>query len=245
MTKNQKIVYMIPTYNEVENIIPMLKLVSSTLNSLKKYNYKILVIDDNSPDGTGIKVSDFIKHNPLTLLLTGPKKGLGSAMVRGYKYAIKFLKPNIIISNEADFSYSPEKSKLMVKKIEEGYDVVLGSRNLENTKKWPISRRIIHFVANTFFAGIIAGVNQVEDHNSAFKAIRVKRVLDRINFNKFPKGFSFFNYLTFKLSQETTKIYEFKTNFRPRTKGVSKMMLRDGFEYIANCIRIRYEKITT
>jgi hypothetical protein len=132
----------------------------------------------------------------------------------------------------------------MVQMIEKGYDVVLGSRKLSNFNTWPVGRRLVHFTANTVFANIVAGVNQVEDHNSAFKAIRVKNVLDKIDFKNFPKGFSFFNYLTFRLSEVTTRIYEFKTPFRPRTVGVSKMMLRDGIEYILNCLQIRMEKIT-
>jgi dolichol-phosphate mannosyltransferase len=241
--KRNKIVYLIPTYNEKDNIVEMLKVVKKTLNSLKKYKYNILVVDDNSPDGTGELVKKYSVNNPQVVLLSGKKKGLGKAMARGYLYAMGKLNADIVISNESDFSYDPTKSVTMIKKIEDGFDVVLGSRKLENINKWPLIRRIIHFVANTVFASIVAGVTEVEDHNSAFKAIRVKGVLDRLNFKEFPVGFSFFNYLTYKLSTLTTKIYEFKTTFRPRTKGVSKMMMRDSLEYMKNCFKIRSEKI--
>lgn len=241
--KKPKIVYLIPTYNEKGNILPMLKLVNSLLAKLKKYQYQILVVDDNSPDGTGKLVEKFHKRNPNVILSSGPKKGLGMAMIRGYKYAVNKLKADIVISNEADFSYSPEKLNYMIKMIEKGQDVVLGSRKLGRINERPLSRRFIHFAANTFFAKIVAGVTEVDDHNSAFKAIRVKGVLDKIDFKNFPKGFSFFNYLTFRLSILTPKIHEFKTHFRPRTEGVSKMVLRDGVEYAKNCFRIRREKI--
>lgn len=242
-SKAQKIVYMIPTYNEVGNIGKMLVTVDKILSKLKKYKYTILVVDDNSPDGTGEVVKSFSKNHKSTFLLSGPKKGLGVAMIRGYKYAIANLKADIVITNEADFSYNPKEITSMIRIIEAGSDVVLGSRKLDNFNTWPIGRRLIHFTANTIFANFIAGVNQVDDHNSAFKVIRVKKVLDKINFADFPKGFSFFNYLTFKLTQVTPNIYELKTPFRPRTVGVSKMMLRDGIEYVKNCFKIRYEKI--
>ena len=242
--KKQTIVYMIPTYNERGNIEKMLQTVNRILSKLKAYKYNILVVDDNSPDGTGDIVKEFQKKNKFTVLLSGPKKGLGVAMIRGYKYAIKILKADIVISNEADFSYNPKEVVTMIRIIESGQDVVLGSRKLDNFNTWPIGRRLIHFTANTIFANFIAGVNQVDDHNSAFKTIRVKNVLDKINLSDFPKGFSFFNYLTFKLTQVTPNIYELKTPFKPRLVGVSKMMLRDGVEYMKNCFQIRIEKIS-
>lgn len=238
------IVYLIPTYNEKDNILEMLKLVKKTLKSLKKYKYKILVVDDNSPDGTGTIVKKFSLKNPEVILLSGKKQGLGKAMSRGYEFALKKLKADFVISNESDFSYDPVKSINMVKKLEQGYDVVLGSRKIDNVNKWPLSRRFIHFIANTVFASLIAGVTEVEDHNSAFKAIRVKGVLDKLNFKEFPAGFSFFNYLTYKLAVLTPRIFEFKTTFKPRTKGVSKMMMRDSIEYMKNCFKIRMEKLS-
>jgi dolichol-phosphate mannosyltransferase len=221
----------------------MLLLVDKVLKKLPHYKTYILVVDDRSPDGTQEIVLKFQKNHKNTILLSGPKRGLGTAMIRGFKFAISKLKADIVISNEADFSYNPTNVPFMLKVLEKGQDAVLGSRKLDNFNTWPLGRRFIHFVANTIFANIVAGVTQVDDHNSAFKAIRVKAVLDKINFNNFPKGFSFFNYLTFKLSQVTPNIYEFKTTFRPRTVGVSKMMIGDGIEYIKTCLQIRFEKI--
>lgn len=235
---------MIPTYNESENIVPMLKLVSGVLSKLKKYTYQILVVDDNSPDGTGKLVKSFSLKYPRVLLLPGKKQGLGKAMTRGYLHSINKLKADIVITNEADFSYNPKEVIKMISVMEKGYDAVLGSRKVGNTSNWPATRKFIHFVANSVFAGVVAGVNQVEDHNSAFKIIRVKNILSKMDFSDFPKGFAFFNYLTYRLFRLTDKVYEYKTVFTPRTRGVSKMMLRDGIEYAKNCFKIRYEKLT-
>ena len=74
--KKNRIVYLIPTYNEKDNILEMLKIVKKTLNSLKKYTYNILIVDDNSPDGTGEIVKKYSNKNPQIVLLPGKKKGL-------------------------------------------------------------------------------------------------------------------------------------------------------------------------
>lgn len=247
-----KIVYIIPTYNEKENILPMLELLDKILTGLKKYKFQILVVDDNSPDGTGEIVTKFAKKHKETILLSGKKMGLGAAMIRGIKYSIKKLNADIVISNEADFSYSPKKVPLMIKKLESGFDVIAGSRRISDLKNWSVGRRVIHFIANSFFAGLVAGVSEVKDHNSAFKAVRVKGVLEKINFTDFPHGFAFFNYFLYRLSVLTPRIYEFETEFKPRTKGESKISFnskyinrfaKDIIEYSKNCLRIRLEKL--
>ena len=182
--------------------------------------------------------------------MSGLKNGLGAAMIKGFKYSINKLSADIVIANEADFSFSPKKVPFMIKKIESGYDVVVASRRFKDVYSWPLTRRIIHLVANTFFAGIVAGVSEVEDHNSAFKAIKVKGILDKLDFSNFPKGFGFFNYLVFRLSQVTTKIAEFDTTFTHRTKGHSKVgnpkylksFTKDVLEYIVSCFQIRLER---
>lgn len=247
----QKIVYIIPTYNEKENIEAMLKRVVKILSKLKNYAWIILVADDRSNDGTEEIVKNMARKEKRIHLFSGPKNGLGAAMIRAYKHSMKALKADIVIANEADFSFDPEEVPFMVKKIESGSDVVVASRRLIDLNSWPLGRRITHYVANNFFAGVIAGIKEVEDHNSAFKAIRVKNVLDRLDFKDFPKGFGFFNYLIFSLSRITPKIFEFKTIFRPRTKGESKIGLspkylktftRDVAEYTLSCLQIRLKR---
>ncbi len=248
MTKSKKtIVYVIPTYNEKENIYKMLQSVSLILKRLTKYNSKILVVDDNSPDRTGDIVKQFIKKHSGVKLLSGKKQGLGSAMIRGYNFAIRNLKADIVITNEADFSYSPSHVPFMIQKIEDGFDIVTAKRIIN--KDWTITRRTIHYIANVFFAHWVSGIKGLEDHNSAFKALRVKGVLDKINFEEFPRGFAFFNYLNFRLLKITPKFYQLETIYRPRKKGQSKVGLRyfksfvrDSFEYIKVCLQIRKER---
>jgi len=251
MHRIPNIVYIIPTYNEKENILKMLIAVEKMFKKLSSYRSSILVVDDRSPDGTGKLVKDMQKKYSNIYLLSGPKEGLGKAIVRGIKYAMGKLHADIIVTNEADFSYSPQIVPTMVKLIEKGNGAVFGSRRLITPEMWPLGRRVMHFVANTFFAKYVAGISQVDDHNSAFKAIKVSGVLDKIDFTDFPKGYAFFNYFTFQLSKITPRLAEIKTQFYPRTAGESKIsfkpkniknFLTETFGYILTCFRIRLEK---
>ncbi len=250
-----KVICIIPTYNEKENIIRMLDVMLRIISRQKKDEYIVLVVDDNSPDGTGSLVRKY--KSKKIILLSGKKKGLGKAMIRGYKYAIKNLGADIVVSNEADFAFNPKFIPSMVKKIKEGYDVVIGSRHVGNgrVEGWTLNRKLNHWVANKFFATWVAGVNNVYDHNGAFRAIRVNGVLDEIGLNRLNvNGFGFFNYSLFKLTQVTDKFYEFPIIYRFREKGESKVSfnpkyfrtyLNDVGEYARLSLRIRFEKLKT
>lgn len=250
-----RIVLIIPTYNEAENIETFIKKSLDVVRN-KKDQYKLLVVDDNSPDGTAEIVKRMAAKRKEIILYTRRKKeGLGKAMIAGYKYALKNLKPDVVISTEADFAYEPKHVPYAVSKIKEGYDVVVASRHVGsgNTTGWTLNRKLNHWVANKFFANWIAGVSEVSDHNGAFRAIRVKGVLDRINLSKIAvTGFGFFNYFLYVLSKVTDNFYEFPVNYHFRKKGESKVSfnpkyfatyLHDIIEYIKLCLLIRFEKL--
>ncbi|MEK7498220.1 MAG: glycosyltransferase [Patescibacteria group bacterium] len=250
-----KVVILIPTYNEKENIKKLLSQLQSQTSKIKNQNFKILIADDNSPDGTGEIVREFKKKHKNIYLLTHRKEGLGKAMIRGYKYILKNLKPDVVVTNEADFGFSFSLLPKMLKKIEQGFDAVIASRHVGDGRSdgWNMNRKLNHFIANSLFAKYIAGVDEVYDKNGAFRAIRVKGVLDKINFNKFPtKGFAFFFYLIYRLSLVTDKFYEIPAVFIFRTKGESKVSfnikyirtyLKDVIEYIFMAFKIRLERL--
>ncbi len=250
-----KIVNLIPTYNERQNIALLLKSYLALGKKLPQYKFLILIVDDNSPDGTGEIVKRYQSRSRAIYLLKGKKRGLGVAMTRGLKYAINTLKADIVISNEADFAYDHRKIPFIIGKIEEGYDVVIASRHVPggNTAGWTLTRKLNHWFANKVFATWIAGTHEVYDHNGAFRAIRVKGVLDQIVFDEIEtKGFGFFNYFLFKLTQVTDKFYEFPVTYRFRTRGESKVSfnpkyvrtyLKDVVEYIYLCLQIRLERL--
>ncbi len=243
-----KVVILIPTYNERENIEKLLK-------ELLGLGHKILIVDDNSPDGTGEMVKQFMaRHKAKIYLLSHQKEGLGKAMARGYKYALKFLKPDVIVTNEADFGFSFKLMPKMLAKIKEGYDVVVASRHVGKGKSdgWTTNRKLNHLAANTLFAGWLAGITEVYDKNGAMRAIRVRGVLDKLRFNRFPSGFAFFFYQIYALSRVTKKFCEVPAVFTFRKRGESKISfnpkyfhiyLRDVWEYITVAFKIRLERL--
>lgn len=229
----------------------MLPLLLKIYKSHPEHRFSTLVVDDNSLDGTALVVQNFKKKYSKTILLQGEKKGLGVAMTRGYVYALAHLLPDVVVTIDADFVVSPEKIPYMVNKIEKGYDVVLASRHVHGgSSNWGILRSLNHFVANTICATWVAGVTQAKDHNACFRAIRVKGVLDQIDFDNIRiSGFGFFNYMIFLLSKQTSAFYEFPSAFRDRTSGSSKINvlsinhLKNVVEYITSCLHIRMIKI--
>lgn len=252
MTKHPlSIVNVIPTYNEKETIPMVLRGLDRIAGRYPQYSWTTLIVDDNSPDHTGQLISKFKPRRMKLRLLTGIKAGLGVAMRRGLDYAVRQLSPDIIITNEADLAYDFNLIPIAVGKIQQGWDVVLSSRHgsAGRVEGWTLNRKLNHYIANHFFAGWVAGVSQIEDHNGAFRAVRVRGILDQINWDKFPaRGFAFFNYWTYILTTLTLKIWELPVVYRFRTKGESKVSFnpkyfqtyaRDVLEYIALCFKIR------
>ena len=250
------VVHIIPTYNERENIGLLLTALLKIRHRDKIRKHLILVVDDNSPDGTGAIVKEFVKNNKEAIyLLTGRKQGLGRAMVRGLAYAVSKLKADVVIPNEADFAFDPIYILPALKKIDQGYDVVVGSRHVGrgSTQGWTTNRKLNHWVANTIFATWVAGIREVADHNGAFRAVRVKGILARLDMGNYPTGFGFFCYWLYQLTKVTVKICELPVTYRFRIRGESKISfnpkyffgyLHDVAEYIKMCFQIRRERIS-
>lgn len=249
----QIVVNVIPTYNEREIIEKMISKLTEIAQENPRYEFKTLIVDDNSPDGTGLIVESLMRGRKDLYFLLGNKEGLGRAMVRGMNYATKILKADIVITNEADFSFNPDLIPLMLKRLEEGQDLVIANRHKKggNTKGWTWERKLNHWIANYFFATLVANNHTVTDHNGAFRAVKVKGVLDKINLNKLDtRGFGFFNYILFRLTKITKKYCEIPATYKFRSVGESKVSfnpkyistyIHDVMEYIQICLRIRVE----
>src|SRR3972149_8616785 len=189
-----KIVHIIPTYNERENIGTMIKVINKIGERYPKWKSEILVVDDRSPDGTADVVRNFQKKYKNVHLILKKKEGLGRALIYAYDYAIKKLKAEVVVPNDADFQWNPHDFPKLINKLSEGYDVAVASRHILGGKVvgWNWFRKLNHDISNSLLAWWIAGVREVKDHAGNFKAIRVKGVLDRINLQKMRNaGFSF------------------------------------------------------
>ena len=252
--KKLKVVNIIPTYNEKENIGLMIEALQKIARQNPQYDFYYLIADDHSPDGTAEIVREYMKKDPRIKLIEGKKVGLGEALIRSYKFAEDKMGADVIIPNDCDFSFNPYKIPDLLAKIDEGYDVVVASRHVGGggTKGWSFFRKLNHFVANELFAWYVADIKQVHDHNGNFKAIRVKGVLEKIPMYKLRvKGFGFQCFIIYQLSKVTDKFFEIPVIFKFRTAGETKVSfnkrylrtyLRDVFEYMWLCINVRIEK---
>ena len=246
-----RVVNIIPTYNEEGNVGLMLETLTKIAKENKQYEFLHLVVDANSKDRTQAIVKDWMKKDKKVFLLTGPKKGLGHDLIRGYRYAMKELKADVVIPNDADFQWDPNHIPDLLRKIDEGYDVVVASRHAKGggaTEKWGWFRKLNHWLANDFFAGIVAGVREVKDHTGCFKAIRVRGHLDKVDLDKLNvKGFVIQNDILYRLSKTNAKFAEVPVKFKERERGVSKLgfnkqYIKDIFEWVKACVLIRLDR---
>lgn len=246
-----RLVIMVPTYNERENIGLMLEALDEISGEINNYSVVILLVDDSSPDGTAEVAGQVVLVNSRLEINLGPKQGLGKALIRGYQYAIDKLNAQIVVSIDCDFLFHPNDIPKLLNEIDNGYDVVLGSRHDENgtaVQGWPMSRYITHWIANDFFGGFIAGNKIVKDHNANFRAIR-SEILKRVPWDELPtQGYGFLNYMIYVFESLGAKFKEVKVEMTWRTLGESKVsfnpkyfrtFFRDTKEYIITCFKIR------
>lgn len=243
-----RVVNLLSTYNERENIGPMIEYLDDLAKKLPKYEFLNLVVDSHSPDGTGKIVEKMAKTRKNLYLLETPR-GLGISLIQGYKYAVEKLKADIVIPNDCDFQWHPKYIPQMLEKIEEGYDVVVPSRHVpggEDNFNW--FRKLTHFVSNTLINYYWGGIREVKDLAGNFKAIRVKGILEKINFKKLNvKGFVIQPTMIYELSKTGAKFCEIPAVYGVRQAGETKFgfnlqSIRDILETIINATRIRIER---
>ena len=207
----------VPTYNEADNIGGLL----DRLLALP-YGLHVLVVDDNSPDGTGELVAQRKAADPRIHLLQRPGKlGLGSAYVAGFRYALA-QGAQYVFEMDADFSHDPSSIGDFLKAIE-GNDVVLGSRYLDGVTvvHWPLSRLILSYSANVY-TRVITGL-PLRDATGGYKCFR-RRALEAVNLDQVKSdGYAFQIEMSYKCWRKGFKIREIPITFVDRRAGVSKM----------------------
>jgi len=226
-----------PTYNEKKNIT---SLIESVFNIDE--NYHILIIDDNSPDGTADIVKELqLKYKNLYLEERPGKAGLGTAYKYGFNWALRRNYDNII-QMDADLSHDPIEIKEMVRLLN-SYDLVVGSRYINGVSvvHWPIKRLILSYGANVY-ARIVTGL-PIKDSTGGFKAWK-RKVLDSIDLNGVKsQGYSFQIEMNWRAWQKKYSIFEHPIIFADRTIGESKMSKKIMFEAIIVIWRMRIWKL--
>ena len=215
----KRILIIIPTYNEKDNIGRLIPKVLKYSDSLHEFN--ILVVDDNSPDGTADLV-DSLKNKNVFILRRPKKMGLGTAYCEGFNYAIKN-NFDYAFEMDADFSHDPKYLPAFLKKMNEGFDLVIGSRYVQGVSviNWPISRLILSYGAN-IYTRWVTGL-KVHDTTAGFMCYSVN-ALKQIDLHHVrSNGYSFQIEMKFKFFKKNFKITEIPIIFIDRRAGESKM----------------------
>tara|TARA_S200000501_G_scaffold359373_1_gene385185 strand:+ start:1250 stop:1963 length:714 start_codon:yes stop_codon:yes gene_type:complete len=232
-----KILIISPTYNEKENILELLSQIWN-INP----NYDVLIIDDNSPDGTGSIVKRKMKiHSNLHLIERKEKLGLGTAYCTGFKWALEN-NYDKIIQMDADLSHNPEDIPRLLKEANTS-DVVIGSRYVNgiNVVNWPMRRLLLSYFAN-LYAKIIIGL-PIIDATGGFKCFNSK-VLKSINLMEIKsEGYSFQIEMNTKTKRNGFSLKEIPIVFVDRTVGKSKMTKKIIYEAAWVVLKLRIENI--
>ena len=230
----------IPTYNEHENI----EVIINKILQLNDSN-DVLVVDDNSPDGTANVVSILKKKfvDKVFLIVRDKKLGLGSAYIEGFKWALK-KKYQYIFEMDADLSHDPNEIKNLKKLlIDQKYDVAIGSRYLEGISvvNWPLSRIFLSYFAN-LYVRVITGM-KIKDSTSGFVGYTFKALLsldlNNIKFN----GYAFQIEMKFKLWKKNFKLKEHQIVFVNRVIGKTKMDKNIILEAIIGVIKLKLDSV--
>lgn len=213
-------VVIIPTYNEIENIEAIIKAVFAQQKA-----FDVLVVDDNSPDLTALKVKELQKEyaDSLFLMQRKQKTGLGTAYIDGFKWCIQ-KEYAYIFEMDADFSHNPnDLIKLYNACALEGADVSIGSRYVDgvNVVNWPMSRVLLSYFASKYVR-FITRMN-IHDTTAGFVCYK-RKVLETINLSEIKfVGYAFQIEMKFNAHLKKFKIVEVPVIFTDRTKGKSKM----------------------
>lgn len=221
----KKALIIIPTFNEAENIV-------NIINELVAINYdgvviEILVVDDNSSDGTAMLVKN-LNYKRVHIIERPSKLGLGTAYIRGFKFAIEN-NYDYVFEMDADFSHDPKAISAFLDKLKE-YDLVIGSRYIQGIAvvNWPLSRLMISMGAS-YYSRMITFL-PVKDVTAGFMSYRVESLkqidLDKVKSN----GYSFQIEMKFRMWKKGFKLIEIPILFVDRRAGVSKMSRKIVYE---------------
>ncbi len=243
-TVNQKICFVLPTYNEEENIENIIELITQEGHNQSKSVFSILVVDDNSSDQTQDIVKRVIDSANNVYLISGQKKGLGDAYKRGFVFAIDSLEADVIFQMDADGQHDTALIPQFLNAIEEGRDVVIGSRYVAggSLPDFSMFRLLISKIGN-LLVRYIGGVIHIKDCTSGYRAIKTSYLKD-LNFGYLStRGYSFQSSLICDLAWRGADILEIPIAFTSRKGGDSKLSLRDQIEFLLNIPKLGFRNM--
>ncbi|MDX1700880.1 MAG: polyprenol monophosphomannose synthase [Melioribacteraceae bacterium] len=232
-----KSIVIIPTYDELNNIKKLVPEILKLYDDLD-----ILVVDDNSPDGTGDYVKELSKENNRVKIIEREEKlGLGTAYVAGYKYMLQN-GYDVAFQMDADYSHDPQEIANFRKYLDD-YDLIIGSRYIQgvNVINWPMRRLLLSYFAN-YYTKIITGL-PLKDSTGGFKCFK-RKVLEAIDLDQIKSnGYSFQIEMNYKAWIKGFKLKEVSIIFMDRVAGNSKMSKQIVREAIFRVWKLRFRNI--
>lgn len=227
----------IPTYNEKDNIGILIDNIEAVFKK-NKLSGEIIIVDDNSPDGTGDVINNRNKKYENVRLITRNERGVGTAHYLGYKKS----NGDLVIAMDSDLSHDPEQIPEFIKKIGEGYDIVIGSRHIKGSRYEKVARKTFLKYLTSRIGNIlsttISGV-KIHDFTNGYRAIR-KEV---INQSSYPdsNGNAFLMEFIVKAHKRGFRITEIPTTFKDRVAGKSKLKLgRQAGLYFLKLLKYKF-----
>jgi dolichol-phosphate mannosyltransferase len=233
-----EVLIVVPTYNERENIERLL----GELFSLD-VDLEVLVVDDNSPDGTGEFVDEYSRREPKAHVIHRPAKmGLGSAYIEGFKWALAETDAKYVFEMDADFSHEPGAIPEFLERVDEA-DLVIGSRYLDGitVMNWPLRRLALSVGAN-IYTRVVTGM-PVKDATGGFKCFR-RAVLEALPLDRIKSdGYSFQIEMNYHAWKRNFRLVEIPIVFVDRQQGMSKMSRRIIYEAAFLVWKLRFAAI--
>ncbi|MBB13392.1 MAG: dolichyl-phosphate beta-D-mannosyltransferase [Flavobacteriaceae bacterium] len=234
----EKVLVIIPTYNEAENIKKVIEAI------IREKKFDVLVVDDSSPDGTATKVKEIIESYPKKIFLEVKKNkdGLGRAYIHGFKWAIDKMY-DYVFEMDADFSHNPSELVTMLDYLKEGKDMVIGSRYIKgiNVVNWPLGRIILSYLASAYVRLITS--MPIKDPTAGFVGYK-REVLEAIELDKVKfVGYAFQVEMKYKTWRKKFSYIEHPIIFTNRTLGLSKMDGRIIWEGLLGVLILRINDI--
>lgn len=234
--KKQRVVIVIPTYNEREAVSRMIEALAELFKKIEKYDMRLLFADDTSPDGTYKVVQEKMKkYKWLHLALNAKKSGIGGGYRTGFRYAMNELKADYVVEMDCDFQHRPIDLLRLLEKIDEGYDLVIGSRYVPGGKipgDWGFTRKFLSIVGS-WVCRIGFLMPKIHDFTTGFKLTKVKGNLDTYNLDGFySNSFAYKIQMLAEMVNSGKKVAEVPIVFQPRVEGESKLIKNELGDFL-------------
>jgi dolichol-phosphate mannosyltransferase len=239
----RKACVILPTYDEAENVRVLIPAIFARGDGLVSHELHVVVVDDESPDGTAAVVRELQGRYPRLHLVSGPKRGLGEAYKRGMSWTMEHLEPDLVLQMDADLQHPPALIPLFVALAGYGFTLVIGSRFAPggSTPEFSRRRRLMSLVGN-WLIRLLGGLPRLHDCTSGFRCIHAE-ALRRCDLSFLStRGYSFQSSLLCELLRNGARPIEVPMEFGQRPYGQSKLSLRDQLEFLANLLRVRIRR---